>query len=199
MLVARSLPASGGETIFVDMRKAYESLPNSLKATVSKLRAVHSSRQVFSRKSDERAMFMKKELASQNAVHPVVIKHPLSGRKTLFVNPAFTVRFEGQTVEESKELLEILYHHAVQKENMTLFRWTPGSAVLWDNRAVWHCAANNYKGMYRLMHRITMEGTILESADPSQIGSMPLDRSEEVSIYIPSLTSHALQFLTICE
>ena len=79
MLVARSLPASGGETIFVDMRKAYDSLPNGLKAIVSKLRAVHSSRQVFGRKSDERSMFMKRELAVQDAVHPVVIKHPLSG------------------------------------------------------------------------------------------------------------------------
>ena len=184
MLVARSLPASGGETIFVDMRKAYDSLPDDLKAVVSKLRAVHSSRHVFGRKSDERSMYMKRDLAVQNAVHPVVIKHPVSGRKTLFVNPAFTVRFEGQTAEESKELLETLYQLAVQKENMTVFRWTPGSAVLWDNRAVWHCAANNYKGMYRLMHRITLEGTCLESADPSQIGSMPLDDCGEVSTSI---------------
>ena len=188
MLVARSLPASGGETIFVDMRKAYDSLPDVLKAVVSKLRAVHSSRHIFGRKSDERSMYMKRDLAVQNAVHPVVIKHPVSGRKTLFVNPAFTVRFEGQTAEESKELLETLYQLAVQKENMTVFRWTPGSAVLWDNRAVWHCAANNYKGMYRLMHRITLEGTYLESADASQIGSMPLDDCGEVSISIACST-----------
>ena len=96
MLVARSLPASGGETIFVDMRKAYDSLPDVLKAVVSKLRAVHSSRHIFGRKSDERSMYMKRDLAVQNAVHPVVIKHPVSGRKTLFVNPAFTVRFKDR-------------------------------------------------------------------------------------------------------
>ena len=99
-------------------------------------------------------------------------------------------------MEESKELLETLYHLAVQKKNMTVFRWTPGSAVLWDNRAVWHCAVNNYKGMYRLMHRITLEGTYLESADPSQIGSMPLDDCGEVSISIACFTT-CPQFLTI--
>ena len=99
-------------------------------------------------------------------------------------------------IEEGRILLSDPVHLYLgepwKKKNMTVFRWTPGSAVLWDNRAVWHCAVNNYKGMYRLMHRITLEGTYLESADPSQIGSMPLDDCGEVSISI-ACSTHAIE------
>ena len=176
ILVARQLPKSGGETIFVDMRKAYDNLSNELKEKISNLRAVHSSRHVFGRTNADRKMYENPDIAVQDNVHPVVIKHPVSGRNVLFVNPGFTICFEGQTPEESAELLQTLYHHAVQKENMFVFKWTPGSAVMWDNRAVWHCACNNYPGMHRVMHRVTLDGVELESADSTQLGSKKYDQ-----------------------
>ena len=105
-------------------------------------------------------------------VHPVVIKSPLSDQPSLFVNPGFTIRFEHLTQEESKPLLELLYHHAVQPQHMHRFRWAPNSVVLWDNRTVWHMAMNDYAGQYRMMHRVTIEGVPLEAADGGE-GSAP--------------------------
>ncbi|PKP77835.1 MAG: taurine dioxygenase, partial [Alphaproteobacteria bacterium HGW-Alphaproteobacteria-3] len=96
------------------------------------------------------------------AVHPVVISHPLSGRKALYVNPAFTTHFEGWTPMESKPLLDYLYAHASRPEFTCRFEWREGSVAFWDNRATWHFAVNDYHGEKRLMHRITITGGPLQ-------------------------------------
>ena len=88
----------------------------------------------------------------------MVITHPGSGKKALYVNPAFTVRFDGWSVEESRPLLGFLYQHAIKPQFTTRFSWKPGSIAIWDNRATWHLAMNDYQGHRRLMHRITIAG-----------------------------------------
>ena len=98
------------------------------------------------------------EFATQDAIHPVVITHPESGRKALYVNPGFTLGFEGWTDDESQPLLEYLYRHAVKHEFTCRFQWQKGSLAFWDNRATWHYAVNDYQGELRLMHRITLDG-----------------------------------------
>ena len=103
-------------------------------------------------------------LVGDDVVHPVVIRHPLSGRKALYVNAAFTLRFEGWTAEDSRPLLEHLYRHASRPEFTCRFRWREGSIAFWDNRATWHYAANDYHGERRLMHRITVAGCALQPA-----------------------------------
>ena len=102
--------------------------------------------------------------ATQDSVHPVVIKHPLSGRPALYVNGDFTVKFEGWSKAESQPLLDFLYAHASQHEFTCRFRWLQGSMAVWDNRATHHLALNDYQGERRLMHRITLEGVALEPA-----------------------------------
>jgi taurine dioxygenase len=94
----------------------------------------------------------------------VVIRHPDTGRETLYVNPAFTIGFDGWTVAESAPLLGLLYAHAQRPEFQTRFVWAEGSMAFWDNRATWHYAVNDYHGDRRLMHRITIEGVGLEPA-----------------------------------
>jgi taurine dioxygenase len=159
MLYAKEVPPVGGDTLFASMYAAYDALSAGLKRTLSSLRAVHSSRHVF-RTVDEdlKGRFRNAEAAVQDAVHPVVITHPESGRKALYVNPGFTLRFEGWTDEESKPLLTFLYQHAVRPEFAYRFVWRNGSIAFWDNRATWHYAVNDYHGARRLMHRITIEG-----------------------------------------
>ena len=100
-------------------------------------------------------------MATQDSIHPVIITHPESKQKALYVNPEFTVNFEGWTVEESKPLLDYLAEHTTQQENTTRFQWKPGSIAFWDNRCTWHFALNDYPGETRLMHRITVEGSAL--------------------------------------
>jgi taurine dioxygenase len=169
ILLAREVPPRGGDTMFASMGLAYEALSDGLKKTLRGLRAVHSSRHVFGAKSlqtspDRQGRLTNPELATQDAVHPVVIAHPETGRPTLYVNSNFTTHFEGWTAKESKPLLEFLYQHAARPEFQTRFTWEEGSIAFWDNRATWHYALNDYHGERRLMHRITIEGVPLEAA-----------------------------------
>jgi taurine dioxygenase len=132
MLYAREVPATGGDTLFASMYAAYDALSGALKAMLKNLRACHSSRHVFgpeahARRGDLVGRIGNPELATQDAVHPVVIRHPETGRKALYVNPGFTLRFEGWTDEESRPLLDYLYQHAVRPEFTCRFRWREGS------------------------------------------------------------------------
>ena len=169
ILLAREVPARGGDTLFANPALAYDALSDGLKHTLQGLRAVHSSRHVFGveaaeAKPERKEMFLNHALATQDAVHPVVIRHPETGRPTLYVNPGFTLHFEGWTADESRPLLEYLYRHAARPEFQTRFKWREGSIAFWDNRATWHYALNDYQGERRLMHRITLDGMPLEAA-----------------------------------
>ena len=163
ILIARETPPAGGDTLFACMYTAYDTLSDGLKQTLENMKAVHSSRHVFGEQSSYRDTmkdrFSNPEDATQDAVHPVVITHPESGRKALYVNPGFTLHFDGWTAAESKPLLDYLYAHAVQLEHTTRFQWAPGSIAFWDNRCTWHYALNDYHGARREMHRITIEGS----------------------------------------
>ena len=167
MIYAIEVPPAGGDTLFANMSLAYETLSGGMKDMLSKLEAVHSSRHVFGpgvkSSPDVADRYRNAEQAVQDAVHPVVIRHPDTGRKVLYVNPTFTVRFDGWTEEESKPLLDYLYAHAARPDFSCRVRWESGSLGLWDNRATWHVALNDYHGHRRLMHRVTIEGTRLSA------------------------------------
>ena len=166
VLYAREVPETGGDTMFASMYAAYDALSDGLKQTLERLQAVHSSRHVFgvaayAGRGDLQGRYLNPEAATQDAVHPVVVRHPGSGRKALYVNAAFTVRIDGWTDEESRPLLQYLYQHAARPEFTYRFQWRAGSLAFWDNRCTWHYALNDYHGHRRLMHRITVEGVPL--------------------------------------
>ena len=167
MIYALEVPPVGGDTMFANMSLAWETLSDGMKDMLSRLEAVHSSRHVFGpgykANPDVADRFRNPEQAVQDAVHPVVIRHPDTGRKVLYVNPTFTVRFNGWTEEESRPLLDYLYEHASRPEFTCRVEWRKGSLGLWDNRATWHLALNDYPGHRRLMHRVTIEGTTLSA------------------------------------
>jgi taurine dioxygenase len=168
MLYAREVPQTGGDTLFAGMYAAYDALSDGLKKTLEGLSACHSSRHVFGREAmaqrgDMNGRIRNSELATQDAVHPVVIRHPETGRKALYVNPGFTLRFDGWTADESRPLLQYLYQHAVQPQFTCRFHWRAGSLALWDNRSTWHFAVNDYQGERRLLHRVTIQGSALHA------------------------------------
>ena len=172
LLYARELPPTGGDTLYASMYAAYEALSDGMKQMLEGLNAVHSSRHVFgaaaNRPADLSDRLGNAEAATQDAVHPVVLSHPRSGRKALYVNPGFTVRFDGWTELESEPVLKFLYQHAARPEFTYRFQWAPGSLAFWDNRATWHFAVNDYQGERRLLHRITLEGERLVDAPPRE-------------------------------
>ena len=165
MLYALEVPRRGGDTLFANMYRAYDALSPDLQQQVAGLRGVHSSRHVFGQQGyyategDER--YANAEQATQDAVHPMVIRHPRSGKPALYVNPAFTVGIEGWAPAEAGELLATLYDIAKRPEHTCRFQWQVGSVAFWDNRATWHYALNDYPTERRLMHRVTVEGTEL--------------------------------------
>jgi taurine dioxygenase len=162
ILVARELPPVGGDTLFSSMGAAYDSLSEGLKEMLGTLRAVHSADHIY----QPGGYYSKTDLADEmtgqemttRAVHPVIISHPVTGRKLLYVNGAFTLHFEGWTREESLALLAYLYQVASREEFQCRVQWQPGSVAIWDNRATWHLALNDYHGHRRVMHRITLTG-----------------------------------------
>ena len=168
ILYAREVPDFGGDTLFSGMYRAYETLSPGLRQTLESLKAFHTSRHIFgnlaAEKPDTVSRVGNAELATQEAMHPVVIRHPISGRKALYVNPEFTVHIDGWTKQESQPLLDFLYRHASSPDFTCRVRWEKGSLAIWDNRATWHCALNDYQGRRRLMHRITVEGVPLTGA-----------------------------------
>ncbi len=165
ILYARETPSVGGDTLFASMYAAYDALSDGLKQTLETLKAWHSSRHVFGEQTGRDPEYAErlgnKQAATQDALHPVVITHPLSQRKSLYVNGDFTLRFDGWTQPESQALLDYLYAFCSQPEFTCRFQWKPGSIAFWDNRATWHKALNDYHGERRLMHRITIEGEAL--------------------------------------
>lgn len=170
ILVARELPATGGDTIFASMFAAYDALSDSMKTRLAGLTATHSSRHAFGAKAYENedqkdlaGRLGNASAATQDAVHPVVIRHPISGKQALYVNPGFTLFINNITQAESEALLDELYTHCENEQFMHRFKWQDGSVAFWDNRATWHSAMNDYPGQRRLMHRITIAGAELSA------------------------------------
>ena len=168
-LLAREVPSTGGDTLFAHMAAVFDSLSDGLKDMLRTMKARHSSRHVFGasryvtkeQQKEWEGRMKNADAALQDAVHPVVITHPESGREVLYVNGGFTLGFEGWTDEESKPLLDYLYSVAVRPEFTCRLAWRKGSLALWDNRSTWHYALNDYPGERRYMHRITIEGSEL--------------------------------------
>lgn len=162
ILYALELPEWGGDTLFSSQAAAYDALSPGLQATLEGLRAVHSAGREYSAQghsAQKRASMRVTEAegAAGEFVHPVVLVHPESGRRALYVNPAFTLRFEGWSKRESKPLLDFLFEHCRYEGFTCRFSWRPGSVAFWDNRQVWHFALNDYPGQRRHMRRVTVD------------------------------------------
>jgi taurine dioxygenase len=169
ILVARELPASGGNTLFASMYKAYDALSPAMKEKLAPLRAIHSAKRIFGKAAlynKERGdRIGNEDVAEQleDSVHPVVITHPLSGKKALFVNIAYTTQIVGWSEAETSAFVGEMFVHATQPAFVYEFEWRPGSIAFWDNRSTWHYAKNDYHGQRREMHRITLEGVPLSA------------------------------------
>ena len=172
ILVARELPPQGGATAFASMYAAHDALPEKLKRQIEGRTAVHSARHIFGSKavSYEAAQDTRQDGRIGNSaaadvlddpVHPVIITHPLSGKRAIYVNPSFTLHIQGLSEENSRDLLQEIYAHCSSPDFQEDFHWREGSIAFWDNRATWHYAYNDYHGHRREMHRITIEGTAL--------------------------------------
>ena len=138
-------PMGGGDTIFASMYRAYEALSDRMKEYLIGLTAHHDGRDIFGE-------------GTPAADHPVVVRHPESGRKLLYVNGAFTKRINELPEQEGDALLRFLCRHATRPEWCFRFRWRPHSIALWDNRCAQHFAVSDYLPAVRSGYRVQVDG-----------------------------------------
>jgi taurine dioxygenase len=155
------MPKVGGDTLWADMEAAYEGLSPTFRKMIDGLRAVHdfkNFRTTFSKSEEDQARLRKMEELFPNPSHPVIRTHPANGRKSIYVNPQFTLRIDGLEEDESNAILQVLFSQARVPEYQFRLRWAPGTIVFWDNRSTQHYAANDYYPQRRRMERTAVIG-----------------------------------------
>jgi len=166
ILYAVKLPPFGGDTLYASTEDAFETLSEPLQQLLDGLTAIHSASDAYdpavtgdAKYQGEAAInYRYSDAIHAKAEHPVVRRHPETGRKGLFVNPMFTQRIVGLSDRESRALLGLLYEHSTQPDLTCRIVWEPGTLTIWDNRCTQHYAIDDYHGHERLMYRVTVTG-----------------------------------------
>jgi taurine dioxygenase len=159
MLLAREVPASGGDTSFLNMYLAYEALPGDLRVRVEGKRLKHqaSHGSTGQRRPGYLGLESDDPRDLPGAVHPIVRAHPETGRKALFLGRRFGSYIPPLPLEESEALLDELWAHATRGELAWTQRWQVDDLVIWDNRCTMHrrdgFAGQGRRRMHRLMTR----------------------------------------------
>lgn len=159
LLHAKVVPAVGGDTLWADMTAAHDALSPHMQAFLSGLSATHNAAKAGGYFSARDAVGDKaaRTAAADPVHHPVVRRHPETGRLSLFVNPLFTVKIDGLRRRESDVLLDLLQEVATAPEHVVRWRWQVGDLAFWDNRATMHYALLDYRGRRR-MERVALAG-----------------------------------------
>ncbi|MFO1056026.1 MAG: TauD/TfdA family dioxygenase [Dongiaceae bacterium] len=185
LLYAAAVPRQGGDTLFVDMARAYDELPEPTRARLAGLRAIHHYRKQeylytaerdlppeqrariaalqAQRRAEEAAAApspsAKRSDSLPDQLHPLVRTHPVTGRKALYLNEAMTVGIEGMPEAEAQALLAALCAGATQPDRVFRYRWRQGDLVAWDNAGVMHAATYTDPAEPRTLWRLTLRGT----------------------------------------
>jgi alpha-ketoglutarate-dependent taurine dioxygenase len=154
MLYAIEIPRVGGNTLFANAYKAYETLPDAIKRRIEGRKALNAY--------DYGSAATKRGTKVADGVpayaHPVVRTHPATGRKALYVNRLMTVCIEGLPAQESDEILEQIFAHQEQRDFVYEHVWRPGDLLMWDNRCTLHARTDFSADERRLLRRVTILG-----------------------------------------
>lgn len=167
-LYAIEVPPEEGDTLFVDMYAAYEALPDDIKqrlvgrrARFSRIDLHHVHYPLLPALTDEQ------KRARPDVYHPLLRRHPRSGRTSLYIG-RWACDIDGMPAAEGRELVSYLQEFAKQPQFIYRQQWRVGDAVLWDNRCTQHCATGFNDDLYvRTMYRTTLEGDVPEMAVPA--------------------------------
>ena len=152
-LFAIKVPSHGGETLFANLQKAYDALPESMQRRLEGLKTEVG----YEYDTTTREAHAEKGFNRPPAIHPLVKTHPVSGRKSLFLGRLMTRKIIGFGRDESEALLAELFDHAEKPEFVYAHRWKPGDLLIWDNRAVNHARADFPSDEIRLLRRCAVD------------------------------------------
>ena len=151
------VPKAGGDTLFASMEAAYDDLSERMKIYLDGLNATHSGEQIYRGRYNNQKHDDTNVTYPRN-VHPVVRTHPVTGRKSIFVNKTFTTQINELPKAESDSVLAFLYSHCAKPDYQVRFKWQPHSIAFWDNRCVQHLALWDYYPQVRSGYRVTVKG-----------------------------------------
>jgi taurine dioxygenase len=144
-LHAVKLPLTGGDTQFVNMYEAYNTLSDQTKRKIDGLKARHVYQSRFSERKLPKLPGQQQNIATDKSVtHPLVRVHPQSGRKAIYINPIRIDEIDGLSEAEALSLLEELLEHSTQLKFQYRHKWRSGDVVIWDNRCLMHKANGDY-------------------------------------------------------
>lgn len=163
LLYALEVPADGGDTLFCNMNAAYDALSEELKEGLDALTAVHdyAHRDRVAHRTGTVPRLDQKNLEKVPPVrHPVIRRHPLTGRRAIYVNPTYTVCIDGVGARRSEALLEQIFDHCLQDRFCMRYKWRKNDVVIWDNASVMHSATTQKldPGLHRTLWRTIIVG-----------------------------------------
>lgn len=162
VLRCEETPPAGGDTLWANMQIAYEKLSDGMKTYLSGLQGFHATDGGFidyiQRHLPEDAVEKIMKAVGTGASHPLVRTHPVSGRKSLFVDRAYLGRIEGISKDESVAMLEFLSSRVQDVSIQCRFHWTKGAVAIWDERATQHSGSADHRGSARTLRRCTVAG-----------------------------------------
>ena len=165
VLSAKLLPAVGGDTLWASGIAAYEALSTPMKRLLEGLTATHDFTRSFplerfGNSAEDLARWEEARRKNPPLSHPVIRTHPVSGRRSLFVNEGFTTHINELSETESEVILKLLFAHATRPEFTLRWRWQVNDVAFWDNRVTQHFAVDDYRPARRVMHRATVLGDV---------------------------------------
>jgi len=163
MLLAREIPPVGGDTLFANQHAALDAMPKALRSRLEGRMGIHSAKRAYAPEgtygADDkgRSMDIRPSTAAEAVqLHPIIRRHPETGREGVFSCFGYIIGIEGMPAEESTPLLLELYQWQSREEFQYRHKWKPSMLLMWDNRSVLHAATGGYDGYDRILHRTTI-------------------------------------------
>jgi taurine dioxygenase len=151
-LYALEVPATGGDTLFANLYMAYETLPEDLKRRIEGRKALH-----FYQYNAVNAQDNQFDEKARNFTHPIVRRHPVSGRRSLYVNRLMTHHIVDMDPAESREILTSLFDHLERPDFVYAHKWRPRDLLIWDNRCTAHARTYFDPAERRHLRRFTVK------------------------------------------
>ncbi|MBK20345.1 MAG: hypothetical protein CMM52_16055 [Rhodospirillaceae bacterium] len=155
LLYSITLPSWGGNTCFSNMYKAYDNVPDDLKAKLDGRKVL----QIHDYKRRERIDIYNTDISGMlKYEQPIFVTHPITGRKALYISRLMSARIEGLAPDENEEILEQLFDLSEDPSVVFEHEWKLGDMVMWDNYASIHMRKDFPRDEPRLMRRLTLKG-----------------------------------------